>query len=143
MKKLRDYWDLDEYLSETCDSCIEDNGSGIYRIMERIKEVVPDASYGLISSYEDFVIRMFFSYGLNNCDPLFRTGYPGPMYTNAVLDFRNYLDSIQWGATFYFNGSEHGRLLLPSFYTENVQGVRLVDWFRDVVEGNMYHVAAP
>jgi len=140
MKQLRDYWDLDEYLSEICEGCMDDDGSGIFRIMEKIKARAPGVHYGLISSYEDFIIRMFFSYGLNNCEGVFRRDYPGPMYKKAVLDFRDYLDSLEWGGTFYFKGSEHGKILLPMFYTEKVNGVRLVDWFRDLMEGNMYHV---
>lgn len=141
MQKLRNYWDLDEYLSETCDGCINEDGSGIYRILEQLKAQKPGISYGVISSYEDFVIRMFFSYGLDNCSLGLPIDYSGSMYTKAMLDYKDYLVSLDWGGTFYFNGSEHGRILFPSFYTSTVDGVRLVDWFKDVMDGNMYHVS--
>ncbi len=87
-------------------------------------------------------MRTFFGYGLNNCNVIV-PNYPGEMYQEGLEDIRDYFVELGFmGGTYYFPGTEHGKLKFDEFYTLEVDGVSLLDWFNGVIAGETaVHVA--
>jgi hypothetical protein len=144
-KQLRETFDLDEYIPEECTECYNEDGGGLSNLVEFIFTKYPDTIFGLDSAYHDMVIRMFFSYGLNDCQGTLGAQYPAALYKEGLLELRDRfsgLDSIGDAfGTYYFSGQDHGRIDRPAFYRQSVDGIRFVDWFASVVAGNPFHVA--
>ncbi|MCP4599644.1 MAG: hypothetical protein GY847_03740 [Proteobacteria bacterium] len=139
-KLVRNLWDMDEYLPEDCDECFGEDGDGFHNMFKYVVENYPDASIGLMSSYEDAVIKTFWAYGLENCNNQIPV-YPSGKYKKGLEDLRDFMDEISFGGTFFFNGTDHTKLRSSEFYTIEVNGTKLVDWFTDTINGTMTHVA--
>ena len=114
------------------------SSSGSLLARTAVLKVMP--SLGLISAYEDSVIRTFWGYGENNCNAIV-PNYSGAKFKEALLDLRDYMNEVGWAGTFYFNGMDHTKISSSAFYTLQVDGVRLVDWYTKIINGEMTHVA--
>jgi hypothetical protein len=91
---------------------------------------------GLIETTNDGTITLFYGYGTDDCTGSFATPMPEDVFTAGLLDYRERIIELdgQLG-TYYIEGTQHTWLLLPAFYTHETDGVLLVDWFRDIIEG--------
>jgi len=135
----RDTWGLDEYIDPDCDGCIGNDGGGLVKMYDFMAKKYPDATFGLISATEDATMRMFYGYGLNDCEVLF-PDYEGELYTDALLDLRDYFENLGFGGTYFYEGVDHGRLEMDELYTTEVDGTALLDWFMDILDGTTAHV---
>jgi hypothetical protein len=131
---------MNEHLPDDCDECTASDGSGFHHMFGYVAENYPNASLGLISSLEDATIRTFWGYGLNDCNVLLPS-YTGAMYTEGLNDLRDYFDEVGLGGTFYFAGTDHTKIATSAFYTLAVGDTTLRDWFADILDGTMTHVA--
>jgi Pectinacetylesterase len=136
----RDLWGINENLPPDCEDCIGEDGGGLYNMYKYVAQEEPGLSIGLISSLQDATMRSFFGYGLNDCKVTL-PNYPGPQFTAGLEDLRGYLQEIPFGGTYFFKGMDHGSTLFPSFFTKEVDGVKLVDWFSDIIDGTQTHVS--
>lgn len=62
-------------------------------------------------------------------------GTPSSLYPLLLQNRAEQAKSIPGFAGYTSRGKEHTQLLFDRFYTNEEEGVRVVDWFRDVAEG--------
>ncbi len=135
------HWGIEELLPDDCEGCFPSQGGKIHEFYAYVAAKYSKLTVGLLSSLEDATMRTFFGYGLNNCNVTIPS-YPGEMYQEGLEDMRDYFDELGFnGGTFYYPGTEHGKLRFDEFYTLTVNGVAFLDWFNSVVaEEDMTHV---
>lgn len=97
-----------------------------------------DRPWGLIATTRDLVERAFFGIGAGNCTgplDLLNPGTSEDVYRAELFGLRNVLGPSAGFATFYVESDTHTYLAFDSFYTVTAGGVRLVDWFAKLVNG--------
>ena len=61
---------------------------------------------------------------------------PAATFKAGLLDYRETIMGVTDRlGTYFIEGSQHTWLAGGAFYTQTVGGVKMVDWFRDIVEG--------
>lgn len=102
---------------------------------------------GVISATHDLVIREFFGFGANECNPDLILPVAAATYEQGLLDLRALIQprSTRFG-TFFYDSVQHPTLLLNKgngvlggLYDtvapgENGEDVRLLDWVTDMIE---------
>ena len=143
----RELFNLDATLPADCSECFGADGGGIHNLANYIAERHPDQALGLISAEQDLVIRTFFGYGQQTqngpqCPQgIFELPMNGPLFQAGLYDLRTEVSpSGQWG-TYFMGGVTHTYLSFPDYYLKSVNGVRLVDWVRNMLEGQPSHVS--
>lgn len=133
-EQWRDLWRFDETLPADCASCTNANGGGIVNYVTYLANKWPQSRLGLISSTRDSVISTFYGYGTASCTQVLPI--PGDVYAAGLEDLRtNYLSSSGLWGTYYVDSTTHTYLAGPGFYLTQVNGVKLTDWVRDLVQG--------
>lgn len=102
---------------------------GIY---EYLAKKYPDASFGLVSSYHDEVIRWYYGSGRNGCS---FSGQPPALvertaYREALIDLSAHLDTLGNWKVFYTEGNAHGTPL-----TKTVGGTTYAEWLTRLIAG--------
>jgi hypothetical protein len=136
-------WTTGMTLPLGCPDCDDTSANGVINYVAFLNDKYPDASLGIVTSYEDFLIRQFWSYGNNDCNvsQFIPGNYDGATFRAGLEDLRdNWTTGPQWG-TFYVNGSQHTFTSDNGFYSATANGVLLTDWVQDIVDGNPNHVA--
>jgi hypothetical protein len=134
-------WGLDQTLLRDCGSECTSEGDYITQFLERTARHVNDRFTGLIESSEDAVIRGYFGIGtnggLNDCRGSMLVGQPmaADLFRMGLLDYQNRVRQYPGFSTFFPASSQHTWLNSESFYTGEVGGVRMVDWFNGILEG--------
>ncbi|MEM7154717.1 MAG: pectin acetylesterase-family hydrolase [Myxococcota bacterium] len=140
----RDVWGLDETLPADCDECFGPDGGGISNYVTYLDQKYPDATLGLLTSLQDWYIRLFWGYGNNDCSTLnaaIPPSYSGAQYQLGVEDLRdNWAIGDQWG-TFFVAGDEHTFLDKPIYFTQTVGDMLVVEWVAAMVDGEPSHHA--
>jgi len=142
-KQWRELWGLDDSLPQDCEGCFNADGGGVVRgmgeyLMTKFSgqdQVVG----GLISSYDDEIMAMFFGKGLDACagNPF----YPAGRYRAGLEDFRdNVLDPERFG-TYFMEGTLHMHIFRPRFYEDNGTGTTIADWLTRLLDNEAVHVA--
>ncbi|MDJ0765551.1 MAG: pectin acetylesterase-family hydrolase [Myxococcota bacterium] len=135
---VRDLWGMNENIPLDCTACFEEGG--IHALLAYAANMTENGSFGLMSAHEDAVMRQFWAFGNNDCDPGMFPSYDGEKYLAGLEDFLSYMQQIDFGGVYYYSGTAHTKLISGDMYRKEVNGVRLVDWISDVIDGNMYHV---
>lgn len=93
--------DLDSVVTSTYDFDIQ-------KIYDYLAIKYPTFNFGFLSSYQDEVIRGFYSFGQNNC-PQIPSGFvTGTTFKNGLLDLKtSVLDNHSNWKVFYNNGNFH------------------------------------
>jgi hypothetical protein len=133
-QELREMWDIDEFVPHDCIDCFQKNGSGFHHMFKYMKKHLPNISGGLISSFQDSVIRLFFGFGNNNCETPVHV-YSGSVYARGLEDLRKYTDNFGSFGNYFYLGQSHSILTSPSFYMQTVNGTPLIDWFTGILDG--------
>ena len=105
-----------------------------------------DRPIGLISTTGDAVMRAFFSTGLNDCTgtlDLFNPIITAAAYEEELLKFRDQIKRYPNFSTFHPANETHTYLMFPEFYTTTAGGVRLLDWFAQIANGESPGHAGP
>ncbi|NVB42361.1 hypothetical protein G6O69_31350 [Pseudenhygromyxa sp. WMMC2535] len=137
---FRDVWGVDDSLPQDCADCFGADGGGLWNYLPFVAERYPNAPKGMISSESDGTISTFFGFGANDCSAVVPSF---PEFTEALYDLRdNVLVEPSWG-TYFLEGSDHTYLGGSDFYGIEVDGVLLVDWVEDLVDGAPSHVSPP
>ena len=107
-------------------------GSNIKSIYEYLGNKHPEVEFGLVSATKDLVIRGFYGYGHNDCEPLLDVAVvvPAEDYKNGLLHLR---DSVLAGFdnwhTYYVDNVSHTFNPLPSsFNSLEIEGTRFNAW---------------
>lgn len=141
-KQWRDAWGLDLTMPADCTECFPPDGGGIINLATYLGEKHKDQHLVLLSSLADTTIRFFFGFGANDCNALFPNTDPDD-FAAGLVDLRdNHLQSPPgvWG-TYYIDSDQHTWLGSPGYFTQQVDGVKIVDWVRALTEGSVSHVA--
>jgi hypothetical protein len=143
----RDLFNLDATLPPDCVQCFTDNGGGVYNLAHHLAQKHSDQTLGLISAEQDLVIRTFFGYGVQNsggvqCPPgIIELPMDGAYFEEGLYMLRDEVSTHpNWG-TYLQAGSSHTSLSFPSYYLTDVNGIRMVDWVANMLEGQTSHVS--
>lgn len=142
-KQWREAWGLNETMPADCANCFPEDGGGIVELGKYLGEKWPDQRLGLISSLNDETIRFFFGFGQNDCQSLIPSSVPADTFAMGLADLRdNWLvePDATWGS-FFIPGSQHTWIASNSYETAEVDGVKLIDWVRDLLAGTAADVA--
>ncbi|WP_146659070.1 pectin acetylesterase-family hydrolase [Enhygromyxa salina] len=143
----RDLFNLDATLPPDCPECFADNGGGVYNLAHYLAEKHADQTLGLISSEQDLVIRTFFGYGVQNqggqeCPPgIIELPMNGAYFEEGVYALRSELSAHDNWGTYLQGGTSHTSISFLSYYLTNVNGIRMVDWVANMLEGKTSHVS--
>ena len=106
----------------------------VQKVYEYASVKYPNANFGLISTYEDDVIRQFLSFGTAGC-----TGLPGVLsgtaFKNGLIDMQNTLVNFPNWKVFFTEGTAHTFLGSPTL-NQSVNGMDLNDWIAQLRAGN-------
>ena len=86
-------------------------------------------------------------YGGNDCS-VPGTGPATPVdaatFTAGLLDFRTQVTAkSQNFGTYYVSGTTHTWIETPAFYTQSVNGTKMVDWFTSILNGTSVTQVGP
>ena len=107
-----------------------------------LAEAFADRPTGLIITMEDAVERALFGYGLNDCtyapdtvEILLNPPVNAAAFSTDLLAYRERISAFPNASTFYVEGETHSFLGFDEFYTTTASGLRMVDWFAQIVRG--------
>ncbi|MFV8753647.1 pectin acetylesterase-family hydrolase [Nannocystaceae bacterium ST9] len=143
----RELYDLDATLPADCTECFQPDGGGIHNLAAYIANEHPDQTLALISAEQDLVIRTFFGYGIQNeggplCpEGIFELPMDGAYFQDGLYALRSEVTTQpNWGS-YLMPGVTHTYLSFPDYYLKTVNGIRMVDWVRNVLEGQPSHIS--
>ncbi len=144
-KQWRDLWRFDTTFLADCGSHCPDYDNYMIDIVIYLMEKYEDrdVTVGILTSTEDALIRFFYGFGNNECNPEnpILPSMPPETYTAGVTDLRNRLEEFPQAGTYFVGGEDHTYVNSDDkFYNYAVNGVRLVDWAKEIIEGNASHV---
>jgi Pectinacetylesterase len=105
-----------------------------------------DRPSGLIASTEDAVERALFGIGNDGCTgtlDFFNPRIPPAALRSEILAYREQVKRFPNFGTFYPEGDLHTLIAFDEFYTASAGGVKLVDWFAKIVNGQPPGHAGP
>jgi len=143
----RDLYNLEMTLPADCEACFQDDGGGIYNLSHYLADKHSDQSLGLITAERDLIIRTFFGYGTQGeggeqCpEGIFELPMDGPYFEEGIYALREELGASDVWGSYIVSGLTHTYLSFPDYYLRQVNGIRLVDWVRNHLEGNTSHVS--
>lgn len=141
-KQWREAWGLDDTMPADCTDCFPADGGGIVNLGTYLGEKHSDQHLVLVSSLADETIRFFFGFGANDCNVIFPST-PADVFEAGLYDLRdNHLNTPEgvWGS-YFIEGSQHTWIGSGSYFTEEVDGVKLVDWIAALIDGQTSNVS--
>ena len=136
----REMWGFEKTILADCGKDCPNQDDYLLDFVKHIAESYGDRTHGLISSTEDETIRTFYGYGKNDCNvPLFDP-LSGSVFSEGLLDAREKFSAYDNFGTYFLRGTTHTYLRGSSFYNLEINGVKLTDWVKDLLEGNATHV---
>lgn len=135
-KRWRETWNLDETFLKDCgDACPNrDDFTQDYALF--LAKTFDDRPSGLISADEDGIIAGFFGAGRNNCTgAALLTPVPGAEFKADLLAYREKVKVYPSFGTFFAPSTNHTWIGGDAFYSTTAEGVKLVDWFAKIVDG--------
>jgi hypothetical protein len=143
----RELYNLDATLPPGCAQCFQDNGGGIYNMGHYLSQKHADQTLGLISAEQDLTIRTFFGYGIQGMGGeqcpggIFELPMNGAYFQDGLYSLRTQMSvHPNWG-TYLIGGTAHTTLSFPTYYLTTVNGIRMVDWIANMLEGQRSHVS--
>jgi cysteine-rich repeat protein len=136
----RETWNLDDTVLRDCGADCADPDDFVFDLARHLIRRFPDRHGGLFSNRSDTVIRSFYGFGENDCDPGLVPSLPAADFQAGLDSFRELAEEEGGFGTYYVNGIGHTCLRGPCFYTTSVEGTRLVDWVAELLEGTTSHV---
>lgn len=134
-EQMRSTWSLASALPDDCPACETEEGGGMAEYFVYLSEQFPAAHLGLVASSRDQIVRIFFGYGLDSCQP--PPGLPDlgeDVLSEAVADLRaNILDGRF--VTYVVDSDLHTWIATPEFYEIESGGTPLQAWFGEFLAG--------
>lgn len=145
-KNMWNLWAMDTTLGAICETCSENEF-----VMPLGVKLVEDAAkrgryLGLIDSQQDKTIRRFYGFGKDNC----QTAIPemsGATYQAGLQEGIEILTLTADNAgsppafqSFVITGDAHTSIEYHDFYTRSTDGVSMVEWTADFLNGTGGHV---
>lgn len=140
-QKVYQLWNMEKYFPKGCPNCDPmEEGGALHHMYDNFATEFPQVPYGFISAHEDIIMRTFYGWSNNNCDPGANIIYPADRYKAAIQDMRDYFKEIGWGGTYFYNGNRHGMLNFNDMYTFGDENDKLLDWLNNLLNGKTAHV---
>lgn len=135
-KAWREIWGFESTILRDCGTaCPDPNNFAVDWSMFLAKKYAR-AKAGVISASADSVISLFYGFGANECTALIPVSLSAADFEAGLMDFRTTIQGATNFGTFYIDSTNHTWIGGDdSFYNTTVDGVRLVDWVRDLIEG--------
>ena len=140
-KQWREAWGLDDSMPADCTDCFPADGGGIVHLGVYLGEKHKGQKLALISSLGDNTIRFFFGFGNDNCNTLL-PNTSEQKFTEGLHDLRDNwftAPADTWG-TFFLSGQQHTWIGGGSYTTAQSDGVLLLDWITDLINGTVTNV---
>ena len=139
----RKYWGIDNTILKLCGSDCPPDGDYSFDYIKHLAKVSSKSHAGLIESNQDQVIRWFYGIGTNNgandCKgALAITPMDGMLFEQGLLEYRSLIkERFSNFATYLPKSTTHTWISSAAFYTASFgePPVKMVDWFRDVLDG--------
>lgn len=142
-EKLHRMWRLDRGSLAACGAECADPRSYMREQALFLAEQFKDRPVGFINAVEDLG-RVLYGFGANECrGGLLTPPMPAATYRDELLGYREALADFPNFGTFYPQSTTHIWLRDDTFYTIEAGGVRLRDWFANIVEGKAAGHAGP
>jgi hypothetical protein len=138
-KGWRTTWGFDQTILKDCGAdCPNPDDYELDWSFHLVKQY-PKSRGGMIETVDDGIITLFYGYGTNDCaaDPAqAATPVTADVFQAGLLDFRAQIKTKgQNFGTFFIPGAKHTWLKDPTLYTQEVGGVKLIDWVTNIIEG--------
>lgn len=137
-ERMRELWGLDDGpLAECADGCPDlDDYWRAYTLY--VAQTFADRPAGFIEAIEDGMMRSFAGMGLRECTgSLLFDSVPARAFRAELMSFRDAVQDLPSYSTFYPEGTQHTWIKSDSFYTGKAGDQLLVDWFAQIVNGNV------
>jgi hypothetical protein len=143
-QQWRTLWGLDQTVLADCGSDCPNANDFMEDLSLHTPNAYPQTQTGLISATQDQVIRIFFGFGLNNCEPILPL-VGAASYADGLTAFRTSVASAGAKfATYYISSpaadAGHHWLMESSYYAKSVGGTDLRTWVSSLLAGNAQHV---
>jgi hypothetical protein len=137
----RELWGFDDTILADCGTDCPTSDDYVLDLAGHIVQRYPDRFGGLFSNTGDFVIRLFYGYGNNDCNPGLLDTVSTADFEAGLQRFRTYIsDETSNFGTYYLDGAGHTCLGGVCFYNTDVDGQPLTDWVADLLDGVATHV---
>lgn len=140
-QQMRDTWALANVLPQDCPECTTADGGGMAQYFAHLADRYPDVNFGLVASNRDRIVRIFFGYGNDDCQP--GGGLPDlgeQQLMDALDDLRDAVLGDRF-STYVVDSDVHVWTTTPELYTVESGGVPLRSWFEDFLAGDAPNVA--
>jgi len=144
-QKWRDLWGLDESMLADCGSDCPNRDDFVFDFAQHAAAVYADRPIGFIESTEDGTISGFFGAGEYACLTVpFVTPVPADRFREGVIRFRDAMRVWPRFSSYLPSGTQHTWIAGDSLYTSSIGDTRLIDWLRNLVDGDMaIHIGPP
>ena len=131
-----DLWQLSTNIPADVDTVIQNSYDyDIQKMYEYLALKYPMYNFGFMSTYEDTVIRGFYSFGQANCPITPTSLISSNAFRNGLLDIKtNVLDNHNNWKVFYKEGTSH-TFLGGADLNESINGTTLNQWIADLRSG--------
>jgi hypothetical protein len=156
-KNWRELFGYNAAFPSDCTECQQADGGGLNLWSKYLLRKHPNLSFGIVSSMQDEVIRLFYSSGLKNCaafttaDPM-TIGFaqadptvyvPGQDYTEGLNGLR--MQSVSTGkiATYYLGGANitfHQHIWRPRFFDASAGSESIAAWTSNLLAGKLEQI---
>jgi hypothetical protein len=127
LERMREFWGLDATVLADCGAACAVPGAGLSTLLRHVVASHPESEVGLVSSYEDEVIRMFLGLAEGNC--VSNVGYPAEKFRLALNKLREEMQPYPNFDSFYVESDQHTFINLERFYsTTSDDGDPLTSW---------------
>jgi hypothetical protein len=156
-KAWRSVWGFDAALPSDCKECFESDGSGLTNVVYYWLRKYPNVSFGLVSTMQDAVIRLFFAQGNNNCSSqnatwdglvqILGAGTTGTSYIAGLDDLQSTFQCTGHFGGYLIGGKNpdyehptfHQHIFRDEFYEAitNDGGITMAQWTSDLIGGKV------
>ena len=129
-------WNINLALPSDLDETVQKNYEhDLQKLYEYLSLKLPNVNFGLLSYYGDEIIRMFYSFGQNNCTYPPTNLISGEVFKIGLIDLKNnILDDLDNWKVFYANGDNH-TFLSDENFNQTVNNTKLNDWILQLRQG--------
>lgn len=134
-------WNLETTVLADCGSACKTSDDLLFPVAKDIATYNERVNFGLFSYKEDKVVRLLFTFGLDNCAMMPFPLMTAQMHADGLDEFRELMSAASPRfATYYAPGDAHTCIHGGCFYDTEVDGVGLPEWTAKLLNFEHTHV---
>lgn len=133
-------WALDRSVLADCGSGCTSSEDFLMPVTEELVRSEPSRVLGFFSFKEDYVVRLLYSFGTNNCFPLPVPFIKGQDFAQGLDELRATFSDAPRVGTYFAPGDAHTCIHTDCLYSMEVDGVALTTWIDDLIHRRISHV---